>query len=105
MDENYSLKNEIEDKLFDKSKEEKQVKNHVSLILISWLMIVALGLFLSLSLPDYQELIVTMSIASIIPVCLLEMKSFVKLSKIKKEKTILESSKSQLVIPKEDFSI
>lgn len=105
MDENYSLKNEIEDKLFDKSKEEKQVKNHVSLILVSWLMIVALGLFLSLSLPDYQELIITMSIASIIPVCLLEMKSFVKLSKIKKEKTILESSKNQLVIPKEDFSI
>lgn len=86
------LNYELEEQLKFQKKKQKKIINHVSLILLVWVMLVAIGIFVSNNYPDTQNLVITFSLLSIIPVILLEVNATMKLLQLKHETTELERS-------------
>lgn len=105
MDEvNYEYFDKLDNELKFKIKEQKKILNNVSLTLVVWALLVSLGIFVSNIYPETQSAVVLFGILSVIPVAILECKIAMKLSKVTKEKTQLEQTKSLVVVPKiEDF--
>lgn len=81
---------DLEDQLKYQKRKQKRIINHVSLILLVWVMLVAIGIFVSNNYPDTQNIVITFSLLSIIPVILLEVNATMKLLRLKHETTELE---------------